>query len=338
MKHLPSALLLAAALVLAGCSKSDRAPAREALPIVPVRTVVVEARTTPLFEAVTGSVRPRQEAQISPRIVGVITADHAPLGRRVRAGDLLLELSAAEIDARYAQAEAALSQATRDHERESGLLARGASTGDTVKSLADRRRQAEAALDEARAMREYTRVLAPFDGTIAGDGADVGGLATPGTPLLYLQNEDTLRVEAGIPSLLPRIAPGTELLVRAGNRTTHARLAELSPAADPRSRTVLAKLDLPEHSGFRLGEFVRVEVPAGEDTRLLVPARAVTAVGQIERVFVVENGRAVLRIVRTTQEPGSEVLEVLSGLRSGETVVVPVPVGLKDGQPVEVAR
>ena len=76
-------------------------------------------------------------------------------------------------------------------------------------------------------------------------------------------------------------------------------VAEVSPAADPDSRTFLVKLDLPAAPGLRSGQFGRVAVPVGEANAIRVPLTAVIQRGQMEMVFVVANGRAQLRLVKT---------------------------------------
>jgi RND family efflux transporter MFP subunit len=274
---------------------------------------------------------------LSAKVMGTVTRVHARLGQSVKAGDLLVEISAAEIEAQVARAEAALAQVTRDLERESSLLARGASARETVRALEDGRRQAQAALDEARAMLGYLRLTAPFDGMVARRSVEAGDLAAPGAPLLTLESTGALRVEAAVPESLATFRPGAALEIRWPGGTATGKVAEIASAAERDSRTVLVKLDLPADVALRSGQFVRVAVPAGESTVLLAPAGAVTAFGQVERVFVIEDGRARLRLVRTGGRHEDEV-ELLSGVRAGDVVAAGVPAGLRDGQRVEVRR
>jgi RND family efflux transporter MFP subunit len=261
----------------------------------------------------------------------------AVIGRAVRAGEVLVTLSAVEIEARVEQAKAALSQAERDHAREAALLEKGAATADTVRSLADRLRAARAGLTEAETMLSYTRVAAPFDGVITRDHVNPGDLATPGAPLFALEAPRPLRVEVEVPESLPTLAAGTAVEVRLATDAgpVAARLSEFSPAADTVSRTRLAKLDLPVTATAGTGQFVRVAWPAGEATVLTAPETALTSFGQMERVFVVREGRAELRLVKTGRREGGRV-QVLAGVNAGETVVLAPPASLRDGQPVEV--
>ena len=95
---------------------------------------------------------------------------------------------------------------------------------------------------------------------------------------------------------------------------------------------MLVKVALPAGS-VRSGQFARLQVAAGRTETLLVPAAALTRFGQMERVFVVENGRAVLRLVKTGRITGDR-LEILSGLNAGEQIVLAPPAALRDGQAV----
>ncbi len=118
-------------------------------------------------------------------------------------------------------------------------------------------------------------IVAPFDGVITRKLADVGDLAAPGKPLLQMENPDTLRLEADVPeALIGNVKLGDKLAVRIAAVTNEIEgtVAEMSPTADPNSRTYLVKLDLPGATGLRSGQFGRVAVPVGEVSAIRVPA------------------------------------------------------------------
>ncbi|MBI5802176.1 MAG: efflux RND transporter periplasmic adaptor subunit, partial [Verrucomicrobia bacterium] len=112
-------------------------------------------------------------------------------------------------------------------------------------------------------------------------------------------------------------------------------ISEIAPAADAGSRTFLVKLDLPATSGLRSGQFGRVAIPVAEVNALRVPASAVVMRGQMELVFVVVGQQAHMRLVKTGKRLGSEI-EIVSGLISGEVLVVEGAAALTDGQPSQV--
>lgn len=331
-------LLLAAALV-AGCS---RPPAESATPgraLLPVRLAQVTRIDAPLATELTGTARPRQRATVAAKVMGTITALPVTLGQRVAAGDLLVQLSAPEIDARVAQARAQLSTATRELERERILLAKGAGTPDTVRGLEDRLALAQAQLREAETMLGYTQLRAPFAGVIATRLVEAGDLASPGQPLLGLDGLDDFQLEVFVPeTVVSTLTLGRPIpvFVPASGARFAATIAEISSAADPAARAVLVKLSLPADATIRPGQFARVAMPGPTVTTLVAPADAVSRFGQLERVFVAgPDRRAVLRLVKTGARRGDQI-EILSGLDAGESVVVAPPPALREGQPLEV--
>ena len=132
---------------------------------------------------------------------------------------------------------------------------------------------------------------------------------------------------------------GDKLVVRIAAVASEIQgtVAEISPTADANSRTYLVKLDLPGATGLRSGQFGRVSVPVGEASAIRVPAATVIQRGQMELVFVVANGHAQLRLVKTGSHVGDEI-ELASGLNSGEQVVTEGVSALTDGQPVIVKQ
>ena len=158
----------------------------------------------------------------------------------------------------------------------------------------------------------------------------------PGKPLLEMEAPAHLRFETDLPeSLLDHVKPGARLEVTIATlaKPLQATVAEISPVADAVSRTFLVKLDLPDEAGLRPGQFGRVAVPAAEVKLLMVPREAVLKRGQIEAVFVVRDGHAMLRLVKTGKLLGGRT-EILSGLEPGDAVVTGDVARLTDGQPV----
>jgi RND family efflux transporter MFP subunit len=259
-------------------------------------------------------------------------------GQLVKAGDRLVQLDAHEIQSRLDQASAARQQAESDLKRATDLIQQKILSQSEFENAQSKFRIAAAAEAETKTMLDYTLIVAPFDGVITRKLADVGDLAAPGKSLLQMENPDTLRLEADVPeALIGNVKLGDNLAVRIAAVTNDiaGTVAEMSPTADPNSRTYLVKLDLPGATGLRSGQFGRVSVPVGEASAIRVPAAAVVQRGQMELVFVVVGNHAQLRLVKTGTRVGDEV-EVVSGLNSGEQVVTEGASNLADGQPVSV--
>ena len=331
--------LLALALI-AGCSRREETAANSALKLPParVRVAVVQVENVPSFTEVTGTVRPVQRAMIAAKVMGTIEDLPVTLGQRVKAGDLLVKISAGEISAKVLQAQSQLNMARRDLERERDLLTKNASTSEMVKGLEDRFTMTQAMVNEAETMLGYATVRAPFDGVVARKLANAGDLAAPGQPLLEIEGTAAFQIEAGVPdSLAARLAVGTPLAVEvpAAGVAFTGTLVELSSASDAFARNVPAKISVPAGTAVRSGQYARVQVPGAPARTVLAPTAAVSTLGQMERVFVSAEKRAVLRLVKTGATRGDRV-EILSGVAEGDRLVLNPPTGLREGQSLEV--
>lgn len=330
-------LCLFALALAAGCTRPEPAATPAPLPAARVRVATLQASELRSHTEATGTIRPVRRAILAAQISGVITELPAALGQKVSAGDVLVRLSPAEAEARLTRAEVQLKVARRDLARETNLLARGASTAEAVRDLQDRVTGCETMVREAEVQVGYTTLRAPFDGVVARRPVHGGDLASPGQPLLEIEGTADLEVEAAVPeSAAAALVLGARFEVEAGGQTFTATLREVSSTADAATRTIGVKLAVPAGAPVRSGQFARVQVP-GETRRVVfVPVEALAPLGQMERVFVVEEGkRATLRLVRTGLRRDREV-EILAGLAAGERVVLAPPAGLRDGQPVEV--
>jgi RND family efflux transporter MFP subunit len=266
----------------------------------------VHSDTAAGVRALPATARPVQKATVAAQVPGTVARHDAALGRRVGAGDLLLTLDSPTLAAAVGHAQATLDLATAEHAREARLLDQGASTPELVRRLDDQRRIAGAALAQAEAQLAYTRVTAPFSGVVTARHVESGDTVAPDRPLLVLEGADALRAEVAVPASWPTWPTGTAIEVQAEHTSVRVRgtLAEFSPAADPATRTRLAKIDLPAHPALASGAFLRVLWPGPADTRLLVPESALLPFGQLTRVFVVREDRARLRPGRSRTARG----------------------------------
>jgi multidrug efflux pump subunit AcrA (membrane-fusion protein) len=194
--------------------------------------------------------------------------------------------------------------------------------------------QAKAEIGEAQAALDYSRIVAPFAGQVIERRVEPGGLASPGTPLLVLEQEGRVLVEAAVEeSRASSVTLGDTVSVdiEAIGKPVVGQVGEIVPTVDVASRAFLVKVDLPaELVGLRPGMFARVSFRVGRKTPLVVPASAITRSGALDRLFVVDGDRLRLRMV-TLGETQDAWTEVLSGLAAGERVVAsPTPL-IKDG-------
>jgi RND family efflux transporter MFP subunit len=200
--------------------------------------------------------------------------------------------------------------------------------------------QAEQEIRAARVMRDYTRIAAPFSGVVTARSVEPGNLAAPGAPLLTVEREGAYRLEASVDeSKLPFVKAGqsVDVALDSLDRRFAARVSEMVPAVDAASRAYTVKIDLPAIANLRSGMFGRAWFPMGARSVVTIPAVAVVERGQLQSVFVMENGTARNRLI-TTGKRQLDALEVLSGLSEGERVVCPIPSELADGVRVETRQ
>ncbi len=336
-KHLFLLLAGSVSVALVGCHRDpEQASVAPSLPPVKVTVAIASVGTDQAVEQVVGTVRARTSALVSARASGRIQTLQTAIGKKVKAGELLAEIDAAEIAARADQANAGLANARQELERYRKLLTQQAVTQSEFDAVEARHRIASAAVNEAGALLSYTRVLAPFDGVIARKLADVGDQAAPGRPLLELESIGGLRFESDISDgLAGRVHLGDRLPVSIDGieRPVEATVAEIAPTANALSRTVPVKFDLPEVPGLRAGQFGRVSIPVTAGINVRVPAGALLRRGQMEIVFVVREDRAQLRLVKSGKRIG-DTIEILSGIEEGEAIVIGGHATLKEGQPL----
>jgi RND family efflux transporter MFP subunit len=329
-------LLVQIALWQTGCHKKTESAGRGEPPVARVRVQTVEAKSHVAIEDVVGTVRAKLRAALEAKVSGRLEKLLVSPGQTVKGGELLAQLDAREIQARLDQTLALRDQLKRDTDRLQGLLVQSAISRQEFETVESRYRVAAAAAAEAETMLGYTKIVAPFDGVVTRKLADVGDLASPGKPLLEIEDPSLRRLEADVPeSLIDRIRPGATFLVHApGLSEIMATASEIAPAADPATRSFLVKFDLPAGTGLRSGQFARVAISVNNSPALRVRASAVLKRGQMEIVFVVTNHTAWLRLVKTGSRVGDEI-ELISGVDPGEQVVTEGAASLTDGQRVE---
>jgi membrane fusion protein, multidrug efflux system len=323
-----------AMLLLAGCHKK-RTSSPEALPSALVRVQTIEAKPHVAAEDVVGTVRPKLHSVIEAKVSGRIEKMLVTPGQQVKAGELLVQLDSREIQAKLDQALAVSRQSESELKRYETLRAKQVITPAEFEAVQSRYQVAVGAAAEAETMLGYTKITAPFDGVVTRKFADVGDLATPGKPLVELEDPEVLQFETAVPeAIISKVSLGTKLPVRIGSQERQATVSEIAPSGDPGSRTFLVKLDLPSVPNLRAGQFGRVEIPVSQTNVLRGPASAVIQRGQMELVFVVTDGHAQLRLVKTGKRFGNEI-ELLSGVSAGDEVVAEGAASLVDGQAVK---
>ena len=315
---------------------SDMAPSSDT-----GRVVTVEVTSRPLIEQAAGTLRAKVETVISPLITATISSIAVWAGDEVKAGDVLVTLDARELQARVDQAHqsvvaagARLAQTEKDLARVRRIMK--ADPGAVSKAERDRLQTAlstaraerirlQRQKDEARTALSYSKLTAPIGGRIVERLADPGDTARPGEPLLRMYDPATLRLDASVrESVASKLAKGQSLFaeIDALKKRYPVVVDEIVPSADPGSRSFLVKVSLTDGTGLYPGMFGRLMIPIGQVDKVFIPLAAVTRVGQLDFVVVKTQQGAVRRYVRLGQPSTDERVEIISGLKAGDQIII----------------
>lgn len=343
----------------------------ESVPAVRVQTVTTHDGR--LHVTLPGTTLGFEEATVYGRASGYVLKRHVDIGDHVKAGQLLAEIAAPEVDDQIAQYENSVRQAQATHNqnqaqqslaqvtwgRDSTLVNQGWVTqqqGDTDRfSLQAQQHATMAAQHSAAALqaqlqyfnqqKAYQQVVAPFDGVITQRNIDVGSLitadATSGTPMFSIVHDDVIRVWVYVPQdAAVGVVPGIDATIRvpaSTNLTFHGKVTRTATALQPGTRTLLTEIDIPNPDGVLApGVYCTVELKIPRKTpALTVPASAIIFNENGLQVAVIEDGVARLRKIAIANDYGSEV-EIGDGLREGDNVILQPPVNLQDGGKVQV--
>jgi RND family efflux transporter MFP subunit len=285
-----------------------------------------------------GVVRAGKEATLTGRATGPVVAIHVGAGDTVRKGELLLELEERMSGGQLAQAQGALSQAQaafsiaeKNYTRFQSLYDKQACSElelDMARMQFEQAKgaveQAEGAVATASSVADEARLRAPFDAVIVQKMIDVGDLAAPGRPLMQVQSlsgrEFVMQVRAADVDKIT-IGDSISVLLAAPAREVRGEITEVSGGADPATHSFTAKAILAEED-LRAGLTGRARVPGSEDRMVLLPASAIYRMGGLELVTIAdENSQAQSRVV-TVRPYEQELVEVVTGLEGGETIVI----------------
>ena len=352
---LKSAPLVSAILTLMffGCSSERQVVSAAPQTVSNVSVVSAQAANIPDIVEAVGTVRAAQSSQLAAQMMGNIVEIRVREGDHVQRGQVLAviddsqpraaldraigadlaaqqEISASEAD--FALAEATFKRYQILYDRKSV----SPQEFDEIKAryqAAQARRemaraglaQAKAGLEQARTALGYTHIVAPFDGLVTEKKADTGMLASPGMPILTVEDLRRYRLEVTVNETdLRYVREGQQvsaLIDAVPDRELKGKVVEIVPAADPASRSFLVKVELPSDPALRSGLFGRAQFMRGERTAVLIPRAAIVERGQLQGIYVLDQNRvAGLRYV-TLGKTSAQQVEVLAGLQAGEMLI-----------------
>ena len=337
-----------------------------------VRVEAVARRLGKLHVTLPGTTLAFEAANIYARASGYVLKRYVDIGDHVKAGQLLAEITAPEVDAQVAQYQNSLQQAQAAIRQNEAQRASTDVTSRRISVLAKdgwatlenrdtdwynfqaQKHATSAAEYNAAAMDQelkyfnqqkiYQQVVAPFDGVITQRNIDTGSLITAdasgGTSMFSLVHSDVIRVWVYVPQDAFGVKPGIEAVIRVPampNLTFHGKVTRIADALQPGTRTLLTEVDVPNPDGaLQPGVYCTVELKIPRQSpALIVPASAIIFNQNGMQVAVVANGIAHLRKIAITTDFGTEV-EISEGVKDGDKVILQPPVNLADGEKVNI--
>ncbi|MCX6565899.1 MAG: efflux RND transporter periplasmic adaptor subunit [Candidatus Aminicenantes bacterium] len=370
-KSFLSILLALSLLAVAGCKKSpdsSRAAGgsassrtgRSGQPIeFPVEVEPVQTQSLVYSVNAVGSVEAYEKVQVTARVPGAVDRVLFTEGSFAQVGQVLVEIETERYKLALEIAEAAAAKALASKaDAEAGLKRRetviaqtpGLIPGEEVETwktkvllAASDVAQAKSALNTAQLNLRDAYVRAPFSGIIQTRTVQTGQYVQTGTVLATLVRRDPLLIRFSVPEReAARIRPGMTALfkVRDDDREFKSRIIHVAEAADENSRLVdlTAQVDDSHERDLRPGTFAEITVPiTTKDQALVIRQIAVRPSERGFVAYVVENGKAVEKILMLGMRTADGHIEVLSGLRAGEALVVRGAEALRVGAPVKVS-
>lgn len=344
-------------LLLVACGRSSQPVVQSSNPIMVVTATATGENTDGI--SFSGQLASSQTAQLSTRLMGSITAVLVKVGDKVRKGQLLATVSANDMQARAAQttaaiaeAEANLANAKKDFDRFTQLYQKQSASAKELDNVTLQYNAAKARVEAANQMRNevssmlgYTQIHAPFDGVVTQRMADVGDMASPGMPLVTIEQAGQLELNATVSEEdIARLVRGASATVsiRSINRSFQTTVSEISPSSQYNGGQYLVKLSVPanEREGLYAGMYANIWIPSSKTATsagihsVFVPLTSLVRKDQLIGLYTISSqGTALLRWIRIGKQSGDQV-EVLSGLSLNEKFIVSAEGKLFNGVPI----
>jgi membrane fusion protein (multidrug efflux system) len=328
------------ALALAGCSRKSADAPRPSGDVVPVTTQVVKhAAWNDTLQAI-GTAKARESIIVTAKLSEIIDKVHFESGQHVDAGAPLVTLRGDAQQAALSQSQATFAEADRLYLRQRELAAQqlvAHSTLDTQKAIRD---AAEARVRQMRADISDRQVRAPFAGVLGIRQVSPGSLVTPTTTIATLDDISRVHVDFQVPEAeLASLKPGDKVSggsIAYPGRTFEGEVSTVDARVDPGSRAVTVRADFAnaDHA-LRPGMLLDVHVFRPERQALVIPEIAVVQVGRDSFVYRVKDDASVERVDVKTGTRRAGVVEIITGIKAGERIVVDGTGKLRPGIRVE---
>jgi len=336
-------LFLSATLLLAACSTDggDAADDDKEASAIPVETAAPTRGDIVAMYSGTAPIEAFADATVIAKVSGEVREILVEEGDEVASGDLLARLDGDRLRLEAQQAEANLAKLKRDYQRNVDLSERGLISAGDFEKIQYEMEALQATFDLAKLELSYTEIRAPIDGVIAERFIKLGNTLEVNAPTFKVTSLEPLVSYLHVPEReFRRIGKGQDATIEvdalSGSRFA-ARVARVSPVVDPSAGTFKITIEVSDPSRrLKPGMFGRISIVHDvHPDALQIPRSAIVEDAGESAVFVVADGNAARRVVRTGYAEGGRI-EILEGLADGERFVLVGQTGLKDGSRVSV--
>lgn len=330
-KNIVLIFLLSSSLI--ACSDSSISVV-EKKPAIKVDIFTIKKEPLDKHYSTSGIITSDHRVEVSSRLSGYIRNIKAREGSKVKKGDVLFRVDPVDTKQQLAQAKADLNNAKNDLTRYQSLLADKAVTQQQFDQIKLRYDVAESKVTQAQNQLGYAVVRAPVNGIIVKKHLNVGDLASPGLPILTLEDPQHLLVKTYVSE--KHIASindndKVKLNISSIEQPLYGEVRQVVGVADVSSHKFLVKASVPTHKDIRPGIFVEVYFTVGQQESLLLPTSALIERNGLEGVYIVdENNVARYRLLRLGQRVGNRV-EVAAGLEPQQRVINNPPASISTG-------
>ncbi len=310
-----------------------------------------------------GKIEALQNANLSTRMMGFVNQVYVKLGQKVSKGQLLLSINSTDINAKKAQVEASITEATaafnnakKDFDRYTILYKEKSVSQKEMDDITTNFQMAKARLDAATQMKNqvnsqlsYANITAPFSGIITGKYINKGDMANPGVPLISIETPGKYQVivlvtESEITAITPK--EKVKVLIKSSNEIVNGTVAEVSSSAKNTGGQYLVKVLLDKtNTKILSGMFTSVQFPVKNSSKslnstnaILIPTNSLIHKGQLSGIYTVSDTNiAILRWLRLGKTYGDNI-EVLSGLNANEQYIASADGKLFNGEKVIIQK
>ncbi|MAD98433.1 MAG: efflux transporter periplasmic adaptor subunit [Flavobacteriaceae bacterium] len=354
MKKQYSISVLALLVMIVSCSNPKKELSQNDKPIL-VETKTVQATNQNQSIEISGTVQGVNHANLSTRLMGIVTNVQVKVGDFVKKGSLLLSIDSKDVQAQLAQAkanklraEAHYENVKKNYDRFENLFQKNSATQKELddittqlKAAKSQLEMADEAVNQVKAQLSYTDVRAPFDGVITTINIKKGNLANPGMPLLGIEENQNFEVRATISEFdIANVKAGqtVKVAIPSMDKIMEGKITELGSSSTNLGGQYQMVVSVPKAENLYSGMYAKVQIPNQQtkDSSIRIPKEVLVRKGQLTGLYTIsEMNTAILRWIQLGQDLGAEV-EVVAGLSVGETYVVKSDEKLFNGSKISV--